>query len=79
MIVTNRITKGLYESVDPHYQPEGTVAKNHNGQFIHYNDGNFKWKSAKGNKAIDIQIDGAVQTFDDLGLTVMAMTLWIMI
>lgn len=71
----NKIIKGLFQGTDPHYQPEGTVLKNHNGQFIHYQDGSFKWKSAKGTEKINIYVDDFDgSSFDDLGITIMGLT-----
>jgi hypothetical protein len=73
MITSNKITKGLQLSVDSYYQPEGTVIRNHNGQFIHYDDGSFKWKSAKGNVPIDITINGSGADLSTLGLQIKGM------
>jgi hypothetical protein len=74
MIATNTINKGLYLSIDPHAQPPGTVVRNHNGQFLHYDDGNFAWKGAGGNKIISATIYQTSNAFSTLNITIMDMT-----
>jgi len=74
MIAINNINKGLYLSVDPSRQPEGTVIRNHNGQFLHYDDGNFMWKGSSGTEAITTTIYQDQDVFSDLHLTIMGMT-----
>ena len=72
MISTNKISKGIFHAVDPMYQPEGTVVINHNGHFLFYDQGNFKWKSAKGNKLVTILYDNGNDEvlFNTLGLNI---------
>jgi len=74
MIATNNITKGLYLGVDPHYQPPGTVIKNHNGQFLDYSDGSFIWKGSDGNELISVLLYGTTFPFSILELTIMGIT-----